>query len=453
VAIITTYTEYLNERLYFSTSLDNTIQYLLRKKNNKVAAFLVYIYSSHFYKDDEMINFVGLSKNDNMVDYSPTNRRPDDAAGRNWNVVFDNPQRVSMRVGRAVKRIYDTVKKSLSYEVSTNGRVYRDRYSGNYIFDFDINDNISQNNILVIPRGYLHLPETKVSATFEIKGHKISLTGACMSLYSYWNNFNTLAVAIDHKEDRRISPLIKSLEGIYDASRIDHEFDIPMDIKISNDFELTDVDIENFTNEFISFVKMNRSDETSLISEVRGEDIRFWYDKNNYCGGGDQPVGKLGNSCMSHEESQSYLDIYTDNSDKISMLILTNKNDKLVGRALLWKLDDGNIFMDRVYTASDSDDNIFINYAISKGYIYRAFSPVGGYVSYFKDSKPLSDFIASVTIKWTDYEYYPYVDTLKYLIGKVLTNSNHHQSENIKTLNDTEGGWEEQYNEDDDYDN
>lgn len=450
MAMITKYTEYLNERMYISTSLDNIIRYLAGTKNDKVALFLLKMYSTEYYKDDEILNYIGLAKQDNMIDYLPTNRRPDEFTARDRALAFNDPKRVTMRIGRAIKRIYDTVKKSLNYETSTKCRIYSDRWNTySYIIDFDKTSKSPSIDVMILHNNSGN-PETTVEITLEIDGEKISFNGHCDEVNSHWDTFTTLVVISDYVTYKRLSNKFENISGMWDQSRFDKEFNIPIDIKITNNFEITDVDIEKFTNEFISFVKMNKADDTSSIKEVNGKDIRFWYDRNNYCGDPQQAIGKLGNSCMSYVECQEYLDIYVDNVDRISMLILTNKDNKLVGRALLWVLDGGETFMDRVYTSNDFDDNIFTNYAISKGYIYRAFSTTATGVVYYKDSQILPDFTASVTLIYSDYEEYPYVDTLKYLIGKTLNNKNPNLSEDIKTLTDTEGGWEERYNEDDD---
>ena len=73
--------------------------------------------------------------------------------------------------------------------------------------------------------------------------------------------------------------------------------------------------------------------------------------------------------------------IYTENPDVCKMLILI-EDDKLIGRALVWKLSSIKIygkdpvqdswFMDRQYTIKDSDVEKFRNYAKEKGWIYKS---------------------------------------------------------------------------------
>jgi hypothetical protein len=100
---------------------------------------------------------------------------------------------------------------------------------------------------------------------------------------------------------------------------------------------------------------------------VEGDDLGFWYNRRNY----EFPhQGNLGTSCQAIGRLD-WLEIYIKNPETVKLLILKSDNhdDKIVGRALLWTLEDGNTFMDFVYTSKDSDQAVFREYATSKGYI------------------------------------------------------------------------------------
>lgn len=79
-------------------------------------------------------------------------------------------------------------------------------------------------------------------------------------------------------------------------------------------------------------------------------------------------------SCMTGDETQHLIAFYETQNDKIKILLL-KKNNKLVGRALIWHDVQGaknNILMDRVYPFND--DNIvkkFHDYAIKQDWSYR----------------------------------------------------------------------------------
>jgi len=414
----------INERMYFSDGMQSVLIYLSNQKKDKVANFIWSIQSYDYYKDTEIINYIGLDKLDNMISYLPTNKRTEEDLDGN----FNSTQKVSIRVGRAIKRIYEILKPKLNYKKSTNARIFKhqDRYLIN------IPEKISNEIITFSNDSYIKNSEC------IIKGTDFKIEGQVYDINQFWTEFETIDIIVS----QNVTKDFPILRRYYDISEIKkYKMDIPVEIEIKNDFELSDSDIEKFVNEYISYVKYSKSDETSTIKEVKGEDIRVWYSKENY----QSEMGKLGNSCMSHEECGEYFDIYTNNPDSISLLILTNKNNKLVGRALLWKLDSGEFFMDRVYTSNDSDDNIFINYAIEKGYLYRD-TPASGF-KYFINSKEVDPGTISVTLDEVHFNNYPFIDTLCYLDGYKLNNT-----KGERTFKDTDGHWSEYYESENDYD-
>jgi len=100
---------------------------------------------------------------------------------------------------------------------------------------------------------------------------------------------------------------------------------------------------------------------------VKGEEIRHWYLDENYKEG----HGSLNNSCMRFKDCQKKLNLYCDNPKKVALVILKSEENKLLGRALLWKLDKPNnkIYMDRIYTVVDFYENIFLKFARKNGYL------------------------------------------------------------------------------------
>ena len=86
------------------------------------------------------------------------------------------------------------------------------------------------------------------------------------------------------------------------------------------------------------------------IDVVTGEDIRYWYLGERYGGDG---YGDLGSSCMRYDHSQHRFDIYCENPDKCALAIMLDENDKLIARSLVWNLDDGRVYMDRIYAIDD----------------------------------------------------------------------------------------------------
>jgi len=98
---------------------------------------------------------------------------------------------------------------------------------------------------------------------------------------------------------------------------------------------------------------------------VKGEDILKWYSSSH----NQEGAGSLNRSCMLNQQER--LNLYADNPDKISMLIMLNDDNKLIGRALIWKVDKpALIYMDRIYTLYQEDVNVFTQYAKSRKWRY-----------------------------------------------------------------------------------
>jgi hypothetical protein len=73
--------------------------------------------------------------------------------------------------------------------------------------------------------------------------------------------------------------------------------------------------------------------------------------------------------------------------------------NKIIGRALIWKLDNGSTYLDRPYANNDEDVNLFKQWGKDKGYVV------------YGDSYQHKQ----VTLDKSDFQYYPYMDTFKYL--------------------------------------
>ncbi len=175
-------------------------------------------------------------------------------------------------------------------------------------------------------------------------------------------------------------------------------------------------DIETFGNQFKAVVESR----SKMIVEVKGEDIIHYYNCENYF----KSTGTLGGSCMRGENQAKQLGIYSDNPNRVSMLILYPEDirDKIIGRAILWKLDKINgedvegdkYFMDRIYTASDSDEYMYIEYAKSKGYYYKS-NQTYGYnyeIIHPNGDKLFTDL--EVQVGAVEYDLYPYCDTMQF---------------------------------------
>ncbi len=204
--------------------------------------------------------------------------------------------------------------------------------------------------------------------------------------------------------------------------------------------------IEEFINQFKA--ALEKSGENFDL--VEGEDIEYWYSYENY----KEMSGTLGNSCMA--KKSDLFDIYIQNQDVCKMLVLL-EDDKLIGRALVWKLNSvksgrtnlegaPEYFMDRQYTIKESDVQKFRNYAKAQGWAYKSYNNHHSYttININGEDKNLN-FTVRVAAK--RYNKYPYMDTFRRYDPEtgILYNDDENSSdyEGCYLLDDTGGGYTE----------
>ena len=110
--------------------------------------------------------------------------------------------------------------------------------------------------------------------------------------------------------------------------------------------------IEDFVNKYKAAYDIFNNVESGF-KVVNGEDIRKYYLNKNYLKTNRSSGSSLWKSCMSFDFCEEYFDIYVNNPNKVSLLVLL-QDDKVLCRALLWNLDGGDKFMDRIYSITDS---------------------------------------------------------------------------------------------------
>ena len=256
-----------------------------------------------------------------------------------------------------------------------------------------------------------------------------------------------------------LNTLINKIEkGETSQSDVNHLFkEYDLGTKSRNDVKLgrlinallpgkyTSKDIEEFTNKF----KASLSKQGEYFEEVFGEDIENWYSAGNY----KEMSGTLGNSCMA--QKTGLFKIYTENPDVCKMLILL-EDDKLIGRALVWKLNSIKIygkdpaqdswFMDRQYTIKDSDVEKFRNYAKEKVWIYKSSNNHHSFTNVTIEGEEKNATL-EVQVKATNYGRYPYMDTFRrYDPNEGILYNDDDEDESYEgqyILNDTGGGYEE----------
>jgi hypothetical protein len=99
--------------------------------------------------------------------------------------------------------------------------------------------------------------------------------------------------------------------------------------------EIPDKDLESLVNSL-------KSEQTGFeIKLVKGNDIAKYYRKES-CDRKFLNYGTLQSSCMMDVESEkpNIFDIYTKNPESCQLAVMLNSSGQLVGRALVWKIDE-----------------------------------------------------------------------------------------------------------------
>ncbi len=192
------------------------------------------------------------------------------------------------------------------------------------------------------------------------------------------------------------------------------------------EIKFTDKEIEDFVNSYKSTYDM-MNDAFLKFRLVEGSDIAYWYNMSNY----ECEESTLGSSCMANV-NEDYFDIYVNNKN-CRLLILQSDNGtiqgdkyvsrKIKGRALVWTTDQGDIFMDRIYTNYDSDVPLFQKYAFEKGWWSKS---VQNSSQRFNVTNGVTSKSAEYTVKLekSRFDHYPYVDSLAYINfdDKIISN-------------------------------
>lgn len=184
-------------------------------------------------------------------------------------------------------------------------------------------------------------------------------------------------------------------------------------------------EIEKFSTLFKSISLMPKF--TFLV--VKGDDIKKYYHWESYA----KDRGTLGVSCMRHDNCQRLLNIYSDSSD-ISMLVMLDSENKLMGRALLWNTYLNKI-MDRIYTIDDESLRFhFKKWATDNNYWYKSEQNWYNTLQFEQLGKEKVEL--EIEVKMSKFRQYPYMDTFKFVDTETNSVFNYipKESENIRTL-------------------
>lgn len=231
--------------------------------------------------------------------------------------------------------------------------------------------------------------------------------------------------------------------------------------------EIPDKDLESLVNNL-------RSEQTGYeMKLVKGDEIAKYY-KSESCDPKLYRYGTLQSSCMTNKaEIKPYIfDIYTKNPDSCQLLVMLNSNGQLMGRALVWTVDeiakwDQNkneefysnfdvdwqrqqvepydnhlikgktknlFFMDRVYYTKEWISNAFHKWARDNNFMIK----IGESISY--KGKVASPTLF-VKVNKIAYRQFPYMDTFKNYDVQSGTLCNYEVNYRGFNLGDTQGGY------------
>lgn len=161
-----------------------------------------------------------------------------------------------------------------------------------------------------------------------------------------------------------------------------------------------DVIIENLTNQYKTYYKIEMGYIEEIFDIVDGKDIHFYFQRSNYVPGG----GSLSGSCMTGADAIQ-LKLYIDNPKSIKLLVI-KQGDKVSGRSLMWSTDKG-VYIDRPYCRFDKDHHLYTKYAEKMGFRH-----------YYKDR------MAHLTVNKLKIPRgtKPYLDTFKIINSKTVKN-------------------------------
>lgn len=195
---------------------------------------------------------------------------------------------------------------------------------------------------------------------------------------------------------------------------------------------VSDKEIENFVNKFKATWDA-KNIKKEYIKLVKGDDIKYWYFEERYCGKGRATLSK---SCMRYDYAQDFFEIYTQNPEVCQLLIKVDDNDKLESRALLWKTNRGP-YLDRIYYTYDSDVELLTNWYKEKfGPNVESYD----YSGHHEWSVQLNEKII--------YGQYPYMDTFTFFSADLCKLYSYEPSnvnrKRLYLLQDTEGEYSRQ---------
>lgn len=263
---------------------------------------------------------------------------------------------------------------------------------------------MNQNTVEIFISDELREVLTKIQNQSEIAKSLLRKSHDVEDIVSDYVNY----ISVSNDDKTKLSYLTKERQSkvsdVWDSNR---RFMVKPGAFVRKIFKnYSDKDIEKFATLFRNQQSKNLFD----FKIVRGSQILKYYSHESYL----KEKSSLGASCMKHDECQDWFDLYVTNTSTISMLVLVDRQDRLVGRSLLWKTGDYKI-MDRIYTVDDENFSFFFKrWADENGYLYKREQKWNNTMS-FESGGSRKDLKIGIKLDYVNFDYYPYLDTFKFL--------------------------------------
>ena len=212
--------------------------------------------------------------------------------------------------------------------------------------------------------------------------------------------------------------------------------------KIFSQLTIPDQDVEKLNNQ----LKSNFCFSGTFI-KVTGYDIWEHYKEDSYA----PNQGSLNQSCMKYQACYDYLNLYYNNPELVSLLAAINSNGATIGRALIWKCDDGSEYMDRIY-GNDITVEAFKDYARLNGIAHKVHQSYNDR-TFVQPNGEIINSTQEITLMNSSTRFdgeegrFPYMDTFKYTDATGLDFITLTNDEGDICLDSTEGGPHYEYYE------
>lgn len=225
-----------------------------------------------------------------------------------------------------------------------------------------------------------------------------------------YDNFREIYHQIRNDEERMLAQSCEEIKKVSYSRKPEYRLDSKRRIRttlgrfISKNYRHFYNFDDKQLNDFVSNVIAHTIDTEEVFSLIRGPDIEVAYRD-----------GVGGYTCMSEERSP-LTRFYSENPDKVGMLVLNEKE----ARALVWKSDEDIILMDRIYPNDGQHIPLYNKYAKEQKWVIRKHNSAPLLQCDDFSKKEFDDY-HKITLKQSSTGKYPYMDSWMY--AKKLPNN------------------------------